>query len=152
MTNGKKAVVKKAAAVAGASASGASEAFTWDNTMPCVATYKVLEGDKFLDQFEDASVAFNDAGSITIGRLRFFPHVTDDSDILQLLADQMARKFLVLVEKTFTIKKHDPNESNSDVIDAIADVFVDPDKTLTDLAQAVSEQIDFPSNQPGGGQ
>ena len=133
-------------------ATKAADSFTWGNTMPCVATYKILEGDKFLDQFEDASVAFEDAGTITIGSLRFFPHVTDNSDILELLADQMARKFLVLVQKTFTIKKHDPNESDADLIDAVAAVFEDKDKTLTDLAEVVSQQTDFPPSTQGTAQ
>jgi hypothetical protein len=142
MAKSKKPAARKAAGAA------PDEQFTWGNTLPCVATYNILESDRFLDQFEDASVPFAGAGTITIGTLRFFPHVTDDSGILSLLADQMARKFLVLVQKTFTIKKHDPNEDNSDIIDAVAGVFGDQDKTLTELARVLNQQFDFP---PGGG-
>jgi hypothetical protein len=126
-----------------------SPAFAWSNTLPCVATYKVLEGDNFMDQFEDASVPFGKAGTMTIGSLRFWPHVTDNSDILELLADQMARKFLVFVQKTYTIKQVKPDEDDSDIIDAIAAVFANQDKTLTDLAQTLSQQVVFPQATPG---
>ena len=28
--------------------------YVWRENLACVATYKILEGDKFLDEFEDA--------------------------------------------------------------------------------------------------
>lgn len=126
-----------------------SSAFAWSDTLPCVATYKVLEGDNFMDQFEDASVPFQKAGTITIGSLRFWPQVTDNIDIIGLLADQMARKFLVFVQKTYTITKLNPNEDDSDIIDAIAAVFSNKQKTLTDLAQTLSQQVTFPQTTAG---
>jgi hypothetical protein len=94
-------------------------------------------------------VPFGKAGTITIGSLRFWPHVTDNADILELLADQMARKFLVFVQKTYTIKQVKPDEDDSDIIDAIAAVFANQDKTLTDLAQTLSQQVVFPQATPG---
>lgn len=137
MAKSKKAAVKRA--------QDASESFKWGNTMPCVATYKILEGDKFMDEFEDASVAFEDAGTLAIGSLRFFPHVTDDSETIRLLAMQISRRFLTLIQKTFTIEIPDTGDSAFEIIVKIAGIFGDPQKTLTDLAELVSAQIVFPA-------
>src|SRR3569833_1763055 len=113
--------------------------FSWGDTQPCVATYKVLEGDKFLDQFEDAEVPFAQAGTLAIGRLRFFPHATTNPSIIGLLSIEMARKFLTLLTKTFSIVKHDPGETSADIIRTIAAIFANKDKTLTDLAKVVND-------------
>ena len=43
----------------------------WGNTLPCVATYNVLEHDDKMDQFEDQDHPFADAGTLTMGELRF---------------------------------------------------------------------------------
>jgi len=120
-------------------------AFTWGNTLPCVATYKVLEGDTLLNQFEDSSTAFDAAGTMTIGSLLFYPHAAASEDIIDVLADQMARKFLTLVQKNFTITLH-PNETTGAVIDQTAAIFADSTKTLTDLAEVLNNDIDFPAS------
>lgn len=124
----------------------AAQAFAWGNTLPCVATYKVLEGDTLLNQFEDASTPFADAGSMKMSSLLYFPHTTTNSDIIDMLADQMARKFLTLIQKNFTITIHDPNERTGDVIDKVSAIFADADKTLADLAKVISDEIDFPAS------
>jgi hypothetical protein len=146
MTDKTKKIATKAAVPAGA----ITDNFAWTNTMPCVATYKVLEGDQFLDQFEDATTPFEKAGTVKIGDLRFYPQITDNANIIELLADQIARKFLTFVQKTYTIKKHNPKEDSSDIIDAVATVFGKPDKTLLDLARVVSQEMDFPQAAPRG--
>lgn len=140
----------KVATNAAAPAASNTSDFAWTSSMPCVATYKVLEGDQFLDQFEDATTPFEKAGTVKIGDLRFFPQITDNANIIELVADQIARKFLTFIQKTYTITKHDPKEDSSDIIDAVAAIFGNADKTLLDLASVVNQQIDFPPNAQGG--
>jgi hypothetical protein len=123
-----------------------ARAFTWGNTMACVATYKVLEGNQFMDEFEDTDTPFEKAGELKIGSLRFFPHATSNADILELLSLQIAQRFLTFVQKNFTIKPHKAGTSAAVVIRAVAKVFADADKTLTDVAEVVSENIDFPAS------
>jgi hypothetical protein len=48
--------------------------FKWsEDNLACMATYKVLEDDKFLDQFEDADLPFKAAKDKKLGELRYFP-------------------------------------------------------------------------------
>jgi hypothetical protein len=123
--------------------------FVWGETLPCVATYKVLESaSPFMDQFEDSDVPFDEAGTLKIGQLRFFPHATTNSQILELLSLQMAQKFMTLIQKNFTIAPHQQGTSAAKVIRAVAKIFADPDQTLTALASTVNDNIDFP--QPVG--
>ena len=128
----------------------AAAAFQWANTMPCVATYNVLEGDQFLDQFEDTDIPFDDAGDVKLGTLRYFPRTTANSGIIELLALQMAQKFMAFIQKTFTITKHDPSDTAAKIIRDVAAVFGDPEKAIKDLAAIVSERIDFPATSPRG--
>jgi hypothetical protein len=120
--------------------------------MPCVATYNVLEGDRFLDQFEDTDIPFDEAGDVKVGTLRYFPRTTTNPDIIELLALQMAQKFMAFIQKTFTITKHDPTDSAAKIIRDVAAVFADPKRVIKDLAEIVSERVDFPAASPGGGQ
>src|SRR5215210_7651328 len=55
-----------------------AKTFVWKKNMACVATYNILEGDKFLDQFEDVDVPFDDAGKLKIKQLRSFPGATNN--------------------------------------------------------------------------
>ena len=48
-------------------------AYVWRNNNACVATYKVMVGDYFLDQFEESNVPFANAGAVKMGQLRYFP-------------------------------------------------------------------------------
>lgn len=134
----------------GSSAAAAVE-FEWSNTMPCVATYNVLEGDRFLDQFEDTDIPFDEAGDVKLGTLRYFPRTTANPDIIELLALQMAQKFMAFIQKTFTITKHDPSDSAGKIIRDVAAVFADPKKAIKDLAEIVGERVDFPAASSGGG-
>ena len=124
----------------------------WDeNDIACVATYAVLEGDRFLDQFEDSDFPFPKAGTLKMRELRFFPSVTDNDAGIELLARQMARRFIDFLNKIYHVVKKDKNKTSAEIIQALADVFADGDKTLADLAEVVRALIKFPENQPTGG-
>jgi hypothetical protein len=117
----------------------------WDEeNMACVATYRILEGDKFMDQFEDSEVAFADAAELTMGELRFFPKTTTNSAIIKGIAFDRARQFFTLLLKTFTVKKETLDDSTQAVLVALAGVFGDHDKSLLDLAQLVDDRVKFP--------
>lgn len=117
----------------------------WDEeNMACVATYRILEGDKFMDQFEDSEVAFADAAELTMGELRFFPKTTTNNAIIKGIAFDRARQFFTLLLKTFTVKKETLDDSTQAVLIALAGVFGDHDKRLLDLAQLVDDRVKFP--------
>lgn len=119
--------------------------FAWGNTMPCVATYRILEGDRFLDQFEDVDIPFEEAGEVKMSSLRYFPRTTTNSAIIELLALEMSQRFLTLVQKTFTIKPHKTGDTAANIIRDVAAVFGNRDKLISDLAEAVAARIDFPA-------
>ena len=119
--------------------------FKWDDANPaCVATYKVLEGNDFLDQFEDIDIPFAKADTLKIGSLRSFPKTTSTQLAIELFSLEIARQFLKHVVRTFTVTKQRPKVTSGAIIEVIATVFADADKTLTDLAAVVDAEIKFP--------
>jgi hypothetical protein len=119
-------------------------AYDWKETNACVATYKVLEGDKFLDQFEDADIPFSKASSVKLKTLRYYPKTTTNPQIIELLSIEIARKFVTYVVKIFTVSKQNTEKSSAAIISEIAKVFADGSKTIKDLAEIVDANIKFP--------
>ncbi len=117
--------------------------FTWTENNACVATYKVLEADIFLDQFEDADIPFAKAGPVKLGTLRYYPKTTNNPDLIQVLSFEIARKFIKHLTKVFTVTKEKPG-TTAEIIVEIAGVFADKDKTIVDLAEIVDANIRFP--------
>jgi len=117
--------------------------YKWRENNACVATYKVLEGDHFLDQFEDAELPFDKAGAVQLKTLRYYPKTTTNSDLIAGLADGIARRFLGFVAKVYTVRKQKATSSAS-IINAVAAVFADGSKTIAHLAAAVDDVIKFP--------
>jgi hypothetical protein len=121
-----------------------SSGSAWGNTPACVATYNILEGDQFLDQFEDSLVPFDDAGTLKVKDLRFFPRTTSNPNFLRGLAENMALQFLRHLVKTFTNRKEDRTLSTQQLIDALAAAFADRNTTLADIAATVDRLFKFP--------
>ncbi|MHB1313584.1 MAG: hypothetical protein ACYC3L_16320, partial [Gemmatimonadaceae bacterium] len=117
--------------------------YKWRENNACVATYKVLEGDNFLDQFEDADLPFDKAGAVQLKTLRYFPKTTTNGDLIVILADGIARKFLAYVAKVYTVRKQKAT-SSARIINAVAAVLADGSKTIADLAAVVDDCIKFP--------
>ena len=121
-----------------------SNAYKWRENNACNATYKVLEGDKFLDQFEDSQIPFSKAGSVKLKSLRYFPNTTTNPQILEVLSLEIARKFVTDIVKVYTVSKQNTEKSSAQIISAIAQVFADGEKVIKDLAEIVDENIKFP--------
>jgi hypothetical protein len=112
--------------------------------MACVATYKVLEGDEFLDQFEDAEVPFADAAGLQMGELLYYPKTTGNASIIRLLSLQIAQRFLHHIVSTFTVKKEDPDKDTAQTVRDLAAAFADKTATLSQLAEVVDANVRFP--------
>jgi len=120
------------------------EVYEWRQNNACVATYNVLEGDNFLDQFEDIDIPFDSAPDVTMAKLRYFPKSTGNSNLLEVLGNQMARKFLKHVSKTFTLQKQTPGKKTADFVEELSDVFSSKSGTLRDLAKILDDNVKFP--------
>jgi hypothetical protein len=118
--------------------------YNWKNNPACVATYNVLEGDNFLDQFEDVDFPFSEAGAVKLENLRYYPKTTANANILEVLALNMSRDFLRYIVKTYTVSKENKAESSAEIIDALATIFKDGSKTVADLAEATDRHVKFP--------
>jgi hypothetical protein len=118
-------------------------AYQWQANLACIATYKTLEADDGLDQFEEADIPFAKAEKVEMKRLRFFPSGTSNTDIIQVLAIEMARRFVKLLVKRFSVKKQKKEVSSQQIIMKIAAVLAQPKATLTDLAEVVDDEIQF---------
>ena len=119
-------------------------AYEWKENNACAATYKVLEGDKFLDQFEDADIPFAKASSVKLKTLRYYPKTTTNPQIIEVLSIEIARKFVTYVVKIFTVSKQNTEKSSAAIISEIAKVFADGSKTIKDLAEIVDSNVKFP--------
>jgi len=118
--------------------------YEWKENNACVATYKVLEADNFLDQFEDADIPFAKAHSVKLKNLRYFPQTTTNPQIIEVLSLEIARKFVTHLVKVFTISKQNSAATSAAIITSIAKVFADGEKTIRDLAEIVDANIKFP--------
>lgn len=121
--------------------------YSWRENQACVATYKVLEGDMFLDQFELSDISFSAAATVKMQDLRYFPNTTNNPDLVEVLSLEITRKFVKHLVKIFTIKKQNANHSSAEIIRSIAQVFEDGEKTIVELAAVVDEKIKFPDEQ-----
>ena len=122
--------------------------YVWRENLACVATYKVLEGDNFLDQFEDADLPFKDAGSKKLSELRYYPKTTDNPDIIEVLSIEIARKFLTFVMKLYTVTREKPVTSAA-IIQALAEMFASADATIAQLAGVLDDELQFPDETGG---
>lgn len=118
--------------------------YAWKENNACTATYKVLEGDKFLDQFEDADIPFAKAASVKLKTLRYFPKTTTNQQIIEVLSLEIARQFVTYIVKIFTVSKQNSAASSATIISSIAKMFEDGEKTIKDLAEVVDAAIKFP--------
>lgn len=119
-------------------------AYVWRNNNACVATYKVMVGDYFLDQFEESNVPFANAGAVKMGQLRYFPKTTNNSQLIEAIAYEKAGKFLTYVQKIFTVSVQDKFGPPHSIVAKLALIFADPQTTLSDLAQAIDGELHFP--------
>ena len=117
--------------------------YEWKNNLACIATYKVLEGDDKLDQFEESNLSFSDAGSKKMGELRYYPKTTANASIVSSVAYGIARRFVKLVVKNYSVRKESSQVDSSDIISGIASVFEGKNKTICDLAEKVDSLIKF---------
>ena len=116
--------------------------YKWRQNLACLATYKVLEGDQFLDQFEDKDLSFDKAGAKKLGELRYYPKTTNNPQIIELLALEIARKFLGYVIKLYSVKKEKPQTSAA-IIQALQAKFQKKDATIVQLAQELDDLLEF---------
>jgi hypothetical protein len=121
-----------------------AKTYVWRENNACVATYNVLEGDAFLDQFEDVDIPFKKAADVTMAKLRYFPRSTGNPNLLAVLGNQMARKFLMHVAKTFTLEKQTAGKKTADFVEELSAVFSSNGGTLRDLARILDDNVRFP--------
>ena len=141
----KKGKKGKKTAAAGAEVetdSGAGDAFAWRANLACVATYRVLEGNDKLDQFEEADLPFDDAPGKPLAELRYFPGTTANRDIIETLSIEIARRFLKLLVQHFTVTR-EKDVSSARILRALAREFASPTATIKDLARTVDRTIRF---------
>jgi hypothetical protein len=137
-------MAKKPRKAAAKRAAKQTAAAAWGDTLACVATYNILEGDQFLDQFEDSVVPFDEAGELKVRDLRFFPRTTSNANIIDALSLDIAMRFLRVLVKTFTNRKQDRNKSTQELIEGLAAAFREPDTTLAEIARLVDDLFKFP--------
>ena len=119
-----------------------SDGFEWQANLACVATYRVLEGNDKLDQFEEAELPFNEAPDKLLSELRYFPSTTTNRDMIELLGFEVARRFLTLLVENFTVTR-EKDVSSAATLRALAKEFASTTATIKDLARTVDRTIRF---------
>jgi len=121
--------------------------YIWRNNNACVATYKVLEGDNFLNEFEDYQLPFESAGKAQLKHLRYFVKTTNNAKMIKGAAMEIAADFLMYVQKIYTVTLENPVRlfgAHPNVLLKLANVFADGDKTIADVAEAIDGELRFP--------
>ena len=121
--------------------------YEWKANLACIATYKVLGGDDKLDQFEEDQLSFEDAKDQKMGNLRYYPKITENPDIIEMVAYEMARKYLKLLVKHYSVKKETSQISSPEIISSLASVFKTNDATIKELAEKADSLIKFSDEQ-----
>lgn len=122
----------------------AEPSYVWTDNPACTATWKVLKQSDLLDQFEDADISFADAATVKLKDLIYFPKTSINPRILEVLSLEIARKFATGISSLYAVTRENTDESSADIISAIAAVFADGEKTVTDLAGVVDAGLKFP--------
>jgi len=117
--------------------------YKWKTNIACIATYKVLEGDMLMDQFEESDISFDEAKDIKMEELRYYPKITNNSDLIELISYEVSRKFLKLMVKGYSVKKEKRQMKSSQIIVLLASVFRKKDSTIKDLAAKADKLIKF---------
>jgi hypothetical protein len=122
----------------------ASEKYTWNtDKMACVATYTILGGDKFLDQFDEFFLKIQNAGDVKLTSLPYYPKFDASSFDLDGRADQMSRKFFKFIVLIYTNRKENPADSVEDIIKKMRVLFKSKSSTFTDLAETTDKFFKF---------
>jgi hypothetical protein len=117
--------------------------FTWRPNFVCIATYKTLEGDDTMDQFEERNIPFDKAAEVAMKELRYYPKTTTNDHILDVIFHEIARKFVTLVVKNYPVKTEKDELNFEEIVEAISGIFRDGEKTIKDLAATTDELIKF---------
>lgn len=118
--------------------------FTWTNSsIACVATYKTLERNDRMDEFEGIDVPFDKAGTVKMSQLNYYTNASNDPNILKTFSLNLARKFLKYLVQDYSVTRQTNQISDQNIITGIAAVLADGTKTLTDLANTTSQLVKF---------
>jgi hypothetical protein len=117
--------------------------YKWEPKLACIATYKVLEGDDNLDQFEEAEHPFDEAKDLKMEELRYYPKTTNNPDLIKLISFEIARRFVKILVKQYSVKKEKKEITSEKIITDIAGVFENKNKTVLELAEVVDGLIKF---------
>lgn len=118
-------------------------AYEWKANLACIATYKVLEGNNYLDQFEESVIPFEKAPEVTMDRLRYYPHTTSNPELIEVKSYETARKFVKLLVDSYSVKKEKNEMNSAEIIKEIAQIFARGGATILDLAETVDRLIKF---------
>ena len=118
--------------------------YIWRENPACLATYKVLEDDHLMDEFEDSVTPFAKAGALKIGQLRFYPKTTGNAEMIAKLSIEKSRQFLTHITKLYTVRKELPTQKSARIIRDVAEIFGNEKATLAMLAGVVDTCLRFP--------
>jgi hypothetical protein len=117
--------------------------YIWKKNLCCIATYKTLEGNSTLDEFEEVHISFDAAPTVTMKELRYYPQSTTNSDIIEMLAHQEARAYFKLLVTHYVVKKELGKTQIWEIISAFSKIFRNGDKTILDLAELTDLHLKF---------
>ena len=113
--------------------------FEWKPNLACGSCYKILAE---LHQFDDAKVSFEKAAGLTMDKLNFWPLSTNTADIKEISAQLLTQSYIPLLAKNFVLRPQN-NSKWKDVRRAMQAVLVEESKTVSDLAEAIDNLIQF---------
>jgi len=117
-------------------------AYEWRNNIACRAVYNTMEKEDRMDQFESLIIPFDEAGTMKVSDLKFFPDA-GSSSVKERAAKHFSDKFIVHVFNDYAPKKQTPTSTLQQLFKDVVKVLKNGDKTLTDLAETMDKTLMF---------
>ncbi|WP_448564794.1 hypothetical protein [Thalassotalea ganghwensis] len=118
-------------------------AYPWRDNFACTSVYAILRSKKMLDQSTIPSV-FSQAGDTKLGSLTYYPKTSNDQTLRENQATIIANTFVNYLDNLGVVESMEADGTTiADIKNQLKAVFMDGDKTLVDVAEALDDLIKF---------
>ena len=117
-------------------------AYEWKKKLACIATYKLMERDDRMNQFEEIIMPFDKAKALKMGDLKFYPSAATP-EIKNKAAKHFGATFLKYLVQDYVVKKESKDIDTGKIFEQIVNVLKDETKTLNDLAEVIDKNLKF---------
>ena len=117
-------------------------AFQWKSNTACIATYKTLERDDRMNQFDEMFLPFDQAADFKIAALPFYANLASNP-LQELAVKHFVAQFLKYLMNDYVVRKENPESTTQDLFEAVVKCMNTPAATIANLAETLDKYIRF---------